>query len=173
MFKFFKAKNKEEDIFKFLSGEEPDKYGRNIREIWGYDEKLLERSHDYIQRLFPTNEESIFEKAPVIDLKKDKRKIENIMIKENMKKSLEIMLNFYGFEYKNTIQPKSDAKFKWISKKNHNYLRITRILTSLRIFGLEKEAKDFYNALINLSKEKDIDEISLKYWKEAMEVKYE
>lgn len=168
MFKFFKIKNKEEDIFKFLSGEEPDRYGRNIREIWEYDEKLLERSHDYIQRLFPTTEESIFEKAPVIDLKKDKRKIENEIIKENMKKSFEVMLNFYGFEYKDTIQPKSDAKFKWITKNNHNYLRITRILTSLRIFGLEKEAKDFYDALLNLSKEKNIDKKSLEYWKKTI-----
>lgn len=171
MFKLFKIKNKEENIYKFLSGEESDKYGRNIREIWDYDEKLLERSHDYIQRLFPTTEKSIFENAPVIDPKKDKNKINNKIIKENMKKSLNVMLDFYGFEYKNTIQPKSDAKFKWISKKNHNYLRITRILTSLRIFGLEKEAKDFYQALILLSKEKNIDEVSLQYWKNAMEEK--
>ena len=168
MFKLFKLKNNKEDIYKFLSGEKPDKYGRNIREIWEYDNKLLEKSHNYIQRLFPTTKESIFEKAPLINPVADKKHITNQKIRENMKKSFEIMLNFYGFEYKNkTIIDKKETKH-WISKGNHNYLRITRIITSLKIFGLEAEAILFYEALLNLSHTEKIDEKSLKYWENAI-----
>ncbi len=169
MFNFFKRKDKkEENIYKFLSGEEPDKYGRNIIEIWGYDKKLLEKSHNYIQRLFPTTEESIFEKAPVIDPVADKKYIKNPQIKENMKKSFEMMLDFYGFEYKNgNIIDKKEDKH-WISKGNHNYLRITRIIKSLKIFGLEAEAVLFYETLLKLSCTENIDEKSLKYWEEAI-----
>lgn len=164
----FKTKNKQENIYKFLSGEEPDKYGRNIKEIWGYDNKLLEKSHNYIQRLFPTTEESIFEKAPVVDLKTDKKYINNPKIKENMIKSFKLMLNFYGFEYNDDkIIDKQEQKH-WISKGNHNYLRITRIITSLKIFGLEKEAILFYEELLNLSHTEKIDEKSLKYWENAI-----
>lgn len=169
MFNFFKRKNKkEENIYKFLSGEEPDKYGRNIREIWGYDKKLLEKSHNYIQRLFPTTEESNFESAPIVNLSTDKKYIKNPQIKENMKKSLEVMLDFYGFEYRNgNIIDKKETKH-WINKGNHNYLRITRILKSLKIFGLEAEAIIFYEALLKLSCTEKIDEKSIKYWEEAI-----
>ena len=78
------------------------------------------------------------------------------------------MENFYGFEYNgDKIIDKQEQKH-WISKGNHNYLRITRIITSLKIFNLEKEAILFYEALLNLSHTEKIDEKSLKYWENAI-----
>jgi len=35
-------------------------------------------------------------------------------------------------------------KIKWLTKRNHNLLRITRIIRCLRIFGLETEATNFW-----------------------------
>lgn len=159
---------KKENIYKFLKSEEPDKYGRMIEDIWNFSKYKLEYTHNYIQRLFPTEQKSCYENAQIInseDIEILDKKIQN-----NMKKSFNVMLNFYDFEYKdNVIVPKNDAKFHWVSNKNHNYLRITRILKSLKIFGLEKEANDFYFALIKLSKIKKIDEISIKYWKNVID----
>jgi hypothetical protein len=66
------------------------------------------------------------------------------------------MLKFYGLqcnEVGNTdIEiTKSDEyqerKQNWINAGNHNYLRITRILTSLRLLGLENYAQAFFKCL--------------------------
>ena len=65
----------------------------------------------------------------------------------NMRKSFERMLDFYGLEYtdgqvRETIYFKESLK-RWCTPKNHNFLRITRILKSLKLFGLKKKQSHF------------------------------
>lgn len=62
------------------------------------------------------------------------------------------MLTFYGFalEHDGTIVLGDNyhLAFKnWVKSFNHNHLRITRILRSLRVLGLEAEAEAFFEAL--------------------------
>jgi hypothetical protein len=64
------------------------------------------------------------------------------------------MLRFYGLEFhlekielaKNFAVRSSN----WLTPGNHNHLRLTRILRSLRLLGLESEAQALFRALSQL-----------------------
>lgn len=86
-----------------------------------------------------------------------------------MRLALDRMLGFYGFELEfRGFRDGSDVdeeiviikgsnffsrKGNWVRGFNHNHLRITRILRSLRVLGLEDEAKAFFGALEGVCRE--------------------
>lgn len=89
------------------------------------------------------------------------------------------MLNFYGLKLES--QPSQEIKIikgenyqqrktNWIDWRDHNYLRLTRILTSLRLLGLENEAKALFKCLDEIyQEEKDkIGSETYSYWKNAV-----
>jgi hypothetical protein len=64
------------------------------------------------------------------------------------------MLAFYGLEMRATVPLTvvRSSKFiersdDWITPSNHNHLRITRILKSLRLLGLESRSAAFLQCL--------------------------
>ena len=88
------------------------------------------------------------------------------------------MLQFYGFtlietpeiikcEYSSVF---SERAKNWLTPNNHNFLRITRILISLRLLGLSEYAMAFYRILDELySMIPDIiSEKTYKYWTNAI-----
>src|SRR5580698_3186044 len=85
------------DLIEFYSGAGPDHHGRRISEIWDWPDDELERTHDYIQWLFPLREKSGFNvNAPVLDeltLTEFRKRPE---LKQNLRQSLQRMLTFYG-----------------------------------------------------------------------------
>ena len=46
------------DTLAFLCGHQSDILGRNLTDIWSYDDKQIEETHDFIQFLFPLDEPS-------------------------------------------------------------------------------------------------------------------
>lgn len=118
----------------------------------------LEKKHDYIQWLFPLSVPSAFQKgAPLIQpweavafKRRDPQGFAEVQ--QKMKRSLDLMLGFYG------LKRTSDGKITqkrfffwrssvWLTRDNHNLLRLTRILRSLNLFGLHDEAKYLFGAL--------------------------
>lgn len=92
------------------------------------------------------------------------------------------MCQFYGFDFhvdehqKNPhIEKLGDGGFErrarnWVMRFNHNHLRITRIIRSLRVLGLEEEAKVFFEAVEGVHNDtKKISDRSLMYWRRAMD----
>ncbi|KAL1801044.1 hypothetical protein ACET3X_001386 [Alternaria dauci] len=68
--------------------------------------------------------------------------------------------------------PDSRKKFaKWAVRFDHNHLRITRILRSLRVLGLEKEYKAFFAALERAYDDPmtSISEQSMGFWRSAID----
>jgi hypothetical protein len=70
------------------------------------------------------------------------------------------MLLFYGFTRKEgpplrVVRASSfaDRAQVWLSCMNHNHLRITRILKSLKLLGLDEQADAFFGCLQELYKE--------------------
>lgn len=167
-------------IVPFYLGEEPDSEGRRIQEMWAWDFEELECAHDYIQWLFPLAEKSHFNpNAPVVDEGVIQAFQADLRLKQNLLESLSVMLNFYGLAIardesgKVAIEKSEDypnRKQEWVNLLDHNYLRITRILKCLMIFGLEDEAKAFYKCLSQLYRE-DGDQIgaeTFQYWTDAV-----
>ena len=128
------------DIYKFLKGLEPDDQGRLIHQIWNFSDIEIERTHDFIQRLFPLNEPSplslnkFYIKNPAL--------IERIRIDPTIAKNLIASKNFFlGFLSRND---------QWQRNHNHNQLRITRIIKSLLLLVSRDDAESFHRDVISL-----------------------
>jgi hypothetical protein len=59
------------------------------------------------------------------------------------------------------------ASQNWVCRFDHNHLRITRIIRSLRVLGLEEEPLAFFEALKSVQHASNISSRSLMYWSRA------
>lgn len=163
-------------ILSFYIAGGKDNVGRTLNEIWNYDYHKLEYTHNFIQWLFPTNEISRFNpNAPVIFNQTAEQFQSSEIAKKNLYKSFCIMLDFYGFEIDENDEIKIGNKFdernkNWINNGNHNYLRITRILKSLNLLGLKKQAIEFQNVLKEVYElyPQKIGKRTFSFWKNAL-----
>jgi Opioid growth factor receptor (OGFr) conserved region len=134
----------------FYSGNRPDSRGRYIEEIWTFDDYKLEHVHDYIQWLFPLLTRSRFNPdAPILTQQSICAFHQSQFLRSQLQRSIEVLLKFYGFEtvkHKNgTLEIARSPEFAvksriWLEPENHNHLRLTRIVTSSGILGLESYA---------------------------------
>ena len=145
-------------ILDFLNGEQPDIYNRYLEDIWKMSDEDIESVHNFIQLTFPLNERSgavpnspILTQQEIIDIKKSE------IAKQNIKKSADWFVDFLT---RNSY---------WICQSNHNHLRITRVIKSLRLIHSNEEAENFKNNVLNLIKgnENKINPISLEFWKNS------
>jgi Opioid growth factor receptor (OGFr) conserved region len=100
-------------------------------------------------------------------------------LQQNLLKSLEVMLRFYGLQFSDLVPgqiERSSAyptrKQEWINVFDHNYLRITRILKCLIILCCIDMARSLYNYLQRIYREEG-DRIStetFQYWTDAVEL---
>ena len=165
-------------ITDFYSGKS-DHTGRTLEDVWQYNHRELENTHNYIQWLFPIIEPSYFNRSTPKLLISDIRQFEdNKELRHNLLISFLIMLDFYGLscDLKNSNilvykgEDYEEKKVYWQTGKNHNFLRITRILTSLKLLGCEKISLAFYKCLMKLVEEdpRGFNFTSLEYWKNAV-----
>jgi Opioid growth factor receptor (OGFr) conserved region len=169
-------------IIRFYTGEEPDHRGRYLPEIQQWPHGQLEAVHDYIQWLFPLPEPSGFNvAAPVLNQESIREFRTRAELQQKLRVSFLRMMNFYGLEARSGEQitvnraPNFAAKATvWLSPGNHNHLRITRILRSLSLLGLEAEAKAFFGCLSEIHKDEQdkpipaISDGTMLYWREAV-----
>lgn len=155
-----------------------DPYGRTLSSILDWNDQELEYCHNYIQMLFPLPEPSPFNHlAPVIDRETFIEFRSRPELRARLRESLIRILKFYGFEF-NATDSETEITFaenfaavsrNWATMFNHNHLRITRILRSLRVLGLEAEAEAFFAALKNSKKRSNIGSRTLTFWTRAAE----
>lgn len=170
----------DEIIVAFYLGDRSDSEGRMIEDMWLWDYRKLEYTHDYIQWLFPLKQKSGFNRnAPVLNEQIIQAFNTNEQLRMRLLKSLKLMLGFYGLQCNEAGSAdieitKSDEyperKTNWINLRNHNYLRLTRILTSLKLLGLGKYALALYKCLEQIYSEesKSIGSETYSYWKKAV-----
>ncbi|MCJ1364331.1 hypothetical protein MMC16_003441 [Acarospora aff. strigata] len=152
--------------------------GRTLSSILNWRDDDLEYVHNFIQILFPLPEGSpINSQAPVIDRATFEAFHSRPELRARLRESFVRMLSFYGFALQETggelkISPAANfrtAAKNWFQPYSHNHLRITRIIRSLRVLGLEREAEAFFLALRELSPAGDrkISTTSWRYWTRA------
>jgi hypothetical protein len=167
-------------IIGFYRGTAPDGRGRLLEDILTADDEWLERTHDYIQWLFPLRDRSAFNvHAPTLDDATIAAFRADDALRNNLRRAFERMLAFYGFETQDAsgalmVVPASNAagqQRNWLTPGNHNFLRITRILTSLRLLGLPEQAQALLGALsmLYVSKNMIIGITTYRYWCDALE----
>ena len=142
----------------FLAGVGRDGRGRLTADVLRFPDSDLETVHDYIQWLFPLATRSAAQpQSPVLTdveiaaIRADPRAV------DTLKAATERMLRFYR-----------DTRW-WLSSHDHNHLRITRILHSLRLLVGPNEAENFYKAILALNEAAGapVNARSLHYWAEA------
>lgn len=118
-----------------------------------FPHKQLESKHDYIQWMFPTRQQSRYNtEAPIVTDEIAEKMAKDEKIIKNAKKSFDVMLNFYGLQYKDGRISKAEnfeeRANNWIpGGYDHNHSRLSRIIESLQLFGLKEEAKALFNCL--------------------------
>jgi hypothetical protein len=150
-------------LVSFYAGVAPNDSGWYLHDIHIWPDERLERTHDYIQWLFPLRERSGFNMtAPTLDDAASAEFLARAELREKLRTSFVRMLLFYGFTPKDgpplrVVRASScgERAEVWLSWMNHNHLRITRILKSLKLLGLGEEAEAFFGCLRELYKEEE------------------
>jgi hypothetical protein len=140
-------------LLDFYRGQAPDSEGRWIRDLWTWDDDALESVHDFIQWLFPLPEPSRFNPdAPLLTPEDITAFRAEPQLRANLQRSLERFLTFLGLSRRPDGSLKEGPSFAaraadvWQSP-NHNWLRISRVLRSLTLLGLDVEAGRLYAIL--------------------------
>lgn len=123
------------------------------------DCKFLEGCHNYIQWAFPSNEMSRYNSnAPLITTETVEQFENNPYLVNRLNSMIDI---FYMFLCKTQLD--------WITPRNHNFLRITRMLKCVNILLGRDAAEKLYGEIISLTW--DVDNAIIgdaeNYWKEA------
>jgi len=167
-------------FLEFYRGSGKDGVDRTLEEIWSWDDITLEKRHDYIQVLFPTEQRSQFNSwAPDFPPALQEAFRSDSQIMANISKSFDVFLMFLGFRYDTDSRsiertPSFSQKARnWltytVSSPNHNWLRCSRVLSCLRIVGHIARRDAFYKALEELYVEGLIPsrfQDTVKYWQQ-------
>ena len=145
-------------LMEFLDGSAPDNRGRYISEIYSLNDQEIEGTHDFIQWIFPLREASraVFN-APVLS-EDEVREIQgNQAAQKNLAKSAEWYL---GFLKRNK---------HWVAKYDHNHLRITRAIKSIRLLVGDREADSLRNEILETlgDARSQIDPKAVSFWMDA------
>ena len=141
-----------------LEGIGIDHRGRRIDDVLSFDDIKAEQTHDFIQWLFPLDEVSrAVSGAPILGQTDIQLIHTNSDAQANIKRSAAWFLGFL------------ERSNRWRTKYNHNHLRITKVVKSLRLLTDDKEADEFKAAIFDLLGD-DLDLIdrrAVEFWKEA------
>ena len=142
----------------FLENVAPDYLGRTLSEIWQFTDDEMETCHDYIQCVFPLDQESgAVPNAPVLN-PKDIADIKSSPVAiSNLKQSSDW---FYQFLCRND---------QWLRAADHNHLRITRLIKSLRILVGDTFADAMREKIMQLAEASGakINPLTLEFWKNS------
>lgn len=118
-------------------------YIENILTKWRGNNFILETNHSYMQWLFPNRMQGVNSEASI--LRDEEAEVIRCSpeLKEKVKRSFEMMLEFYGmkltsnnkFELAENGKERLAEVNKW---HNHNFFRISRILLALKELGHQK-----------------------------------
>ncbi len=147
------------DLHAFLVGEREDALGRTADDVLGMSDEELEAHHDWVQWLFPLPTPSaavpgspVLTGSDIAAIRADPRTI------ETLKRASERLIRFY----KSTDH--------WLSRYDHNHLRISRIIQSLRLLVGPDAAQHFYEAVLERHEAAGapVNPESVRYWRTAL-----
>ena len=166
-------------IIAFYEGRAGDDRGRSLDEILRFDDEQLERVHDFIQWMFPLPERSgAAPWAPILDQPAIDEFRARPELRATLRRSLDRMLAFYGFRWNDERIDRGEhfgQRSGWLAPGNHNHLRLTRMIRSLRFLGERGAALALFQALSDIYDEERrtgrnrISETTFEYWKGAIQ----
>ncbi len=152
-----------------------DADGRRLIYIINETDEWWEGCHDHVQWVFPTSQPSQYNSnAPLLTTDDQWQFQSDPVMQGYLRLAFDRFLQFIGAEKlrNGNIVPAMNffdrAKDIW-SQPNHNWLRITRVLTCLRLCGLTDEACMFYHFLkqVRAMFPRHIADDTWRFWTEA------
>jgi len=145
-------------IVDFLEGRGVDGRGRTLDQVLAFDDAALERHHDFIQWLFPLSEPSgAVAGSPVLS-PGDVAAIRTSTVSANgLQRAAARMAAFYR------------GNDHWLVRFDHNHLRITRILKSLRLLLGDAPADAFRRGVLDRVEAAGgpVDATAVRHWLRA------
>ena len=124
--------DQENGVLSFLNGAAADIHGRTFDDVMAFSDEKIERTHNFIQWLFPLCEPSLsvpgstyISAADVTAIKDSRAAVANLNRAADW---------FLDFLVRNQ---------HWIKPYSHNHLRITRVIKSLRLLVGEVKTELF------------------------------
>jgi len=142
----------------FLRGSGTDTGSRRLSDIWQFDDDEIDHTHDFIQWMFPLREASGANFNALTLAASDIETIQSSMqCRQNLEKSATWILAFFE---------RTEAIFQYT---NHNHLRVTRIIKSLRLLHSDQQAEQFKQAVLGMIQARGarINPITVAFWLEA------
>lgn len=137
-----------------------DNLGRTLNDYRAFTHEEMESIHNYIQWMFPLNEQSKFSKSAPILTKDD---IEYVLAKPNR---VDILFESFS-QYLLFIFDTDNHERIFGSSFDHNHLRISRVIKCLRLFKQSDSANKFFDAVCAQNKNGVLDN-AIVHWKEAL-----
>ena len=163
-------------LIDFYRGEATDAEGRRLEEIWRWSDDDWEEVHDFIQWLFPLPEPSRFNPdAPLLTAADVAAFRADAALLDRLRRSYDRFLSFAGLAQGEggrvvdgpNLAARAPDVWSW---RNHNWLRISRVLRSLSLLGLGRQARALF-AWLQAARDAGrfpIDD-AFRYWAEAAE----
>lgn len=152
-------------LIRFYQCGSPDSEGRMLEDMWRWSDERLEVCHNYVQWWFPTLTPSMFnEDAPGLSEEDMVLFRKDSILSSNLETSFHRFLAFLGLTLEDgQVKSNNDPRKAYIwSSFNHNHLRITRVLESLRLLGKKGLAESLLGYLeSNVS----ISHNAMSHWK--------
>ncbi len=124
-------------VLAFLEGEGCDARGRTVFDVLAFDDAAIESQHDFIQWLFPLTEASAAVAGSPVLTPEDVVAIRDSTLAQcTLAAATDRMDRFYR------------ATHDWLMPADHNHLRITRIIRSLRLLSGDDQAEAFKAAIL-------------------------
>jgi len=153
-------------ILDFYRDITPTPDGHTYSSVLAMTDHELEGHHEYIQWLFPTVKPSMFHDAPTLTEYEAEVMFADPVLRDRVVEAFRRILLFWDFRLrgKSIIYEGTPAVMGGF---NHNWLRMTRVIASLRELGHRDLAATFCQTLLKFP---NID-MSRKFWVEAAEGK--
>lgn len=143
---------------RYLEGVGHDGAGRTHADVLALDDSELEQHHDFIQWLFPLPEPSAAVPGSPMLIDADITAVRGSAAAQvNLRAAAARMLAFYR------------TTAHWLAPIDHNHLRITRIVRSLRLLTRDAEADAFRAAILERvsAEQAPVNARALSYWTAA------
>lgn len=146
-------------IHAFLAGRGRDGRGRTLADVVAFDDRRIEGVHDFVQWCFPLAQESrAVPGSPVLGEAEAEAIRDDSDAQRGLGAATARMTRFYG---------DTDG---WLTASDHNHLRITRIITALRLLSSPEAARAFhaYVTARNAGAGALVNPRSLAFWDHAL-----
>jgi hypothetical protein len=124
-------------ILAFLSGSGLDNAGRTWASYFDFDDAAWEECHQHIQWMFPLPEASKMQPSSPVAIQDD---YDQIALSPILRAKMAMSLGRYLLFLHRTSQ--------WRVARDHNHLRITRVIRCLTWCGLNDQAIDFCDYVV-------------------------